>query len=371
MTSIGVIGCGKLGICYAILFAKANYKVICYEINKEIIDDIINDKYNYLEPNLNNLIKNYKNNLIFVNEIKEVINNCDNIFTFIQTPSLPEGNYDHSYIDNFIKECIKLEKQEITKNIIISSTVMPNYCNSLLNKLKDYNYDIIYNPSFIAQGSIINNIIKPDFILIGNNSNNYDKIIKIHEQIIDDKEIIFKTMNLLEAELTKISINCFITTKISYANLVGDFAKSLNCNPSVILDAIGTDTRIGKKYLNYGYGFGGPCLPRDNKALYYYFNNINNNSNINFDICKITDRNNYNHLLFQFDELKSSKEPIEFRYITYKDTSDIIEESQKLKLALMLADNGNEIIIYERKEIIEKIKDKYKKLNFININPSV
>ena len=172
MTSIGVIGCGKLGICYAILFAKANYKVICYEINKEIIDDIINDKYNYLEPNLNNLIKNYKNNLIFVNEIKEVINNCDNIFTFIQTPSLPEGNYDHSYIDNFIKECIKLEKQEITKNIIISSTVMPNYCNSLLNKLKDYNYDIIYNPSFIAQGSIINNIIKPDFILIGNNSNN-------------------------------------------------------------------------------------------------------------------------------------------------------------------------------------------------------
>ena len=163
-------------------------------------------------------------------------------------------------------------------------------------------------------------------------------------------------MNLLEAELTKISINCFITTKISYANLVGDFAKSLNCNPSVILDAIGTDTRIGKKYLDYGYGFGGPCLPRDNKALFNYFNNINNNSNINFDICKITDRNNYNHLLFQFDELKKSKEPI---------------ESQKLKLALMLAENGNKVIIYERKEIIEKIKDKYKKLNFINIIPSV
>ncbi len=371
MTSIGIIGCGKLGICYAIIFAKANYKVFCYEINKEIVNNIKNDNYNYLEPNLNNLIKDYKKNLIFVDEIVEIINNCNTIFTFIQTPSLPEGNYNHSYIDNFINECIKLEKQEKRKNIIISSTVMPNYCNSLLNKINEYNYDITYNPSFIAQGSIINNIIKPDFILIGNNNNNYNEIIEIHEKIIEDKEIQFKTMNLLEAELTKISINCFITTKISYANLIGDFAKSLNCNPSVILDAIGTDTRIGKKYLNYGYGFGGPCLPRDNRALYYYFNNTNNNSNINFDICNITDRNNKNHLLFQFEELKNKKEPIEFYYITYKDSSDIIEESQKLKLASLLANNGNEVIVYERAEIIELLKNKYEKLKFININPSV
>jgi len=369
LNTIGIIGCGKLGICYATLLAKANYKVYCYEINKKIIENIKNDRYNYLEPNLNNLIKNNKKNFIFVNEIKQVIENCNLIFTFIQTPSLTEGNYDHSYIDKFINECINLGKQEITKTIIISSTVMPEYSNSLLNKIQNYNYDITYNPSFIAQGSIINNIIKPDFILIGNNNNNYNELMDIHIKLVENKEITFKTMTLLEAELTKISINCFITTKISYANLIGDFAKSLNCNPSIILDAIGTDSRIGNKYLNYGYGFGGPCLPRDNRALYYYYNNKDINKNINFDICNITDRNNNNHLLFQFDELKESKEAIKFHYITYKDSSDIIEESQKLKLALLLKNNGNKLIIYERPEIIEKLKET--ELNFIEINPSI
>jgi len=373
MNSIGIIGCGKLGICYAILFAKNNYKIYCYDINKKIGEDIKNNTYNYLEPNLNNLIKDYKDNLIFLEEIKDVIDKCNIIFTFIQTPSLEEGNYNHSYIDNFIEECIKIGKQEELKTIIISSTVMPEYCNKILNKIEEYNYDIIYNPSFIAQGSIINNILKPDFILIGNDKDNYKNVIEIHKRIVENKEIKFKTMRMLEAELTKILINCYITIKISYANLIGDLVKSLNCNPEIILETIGSDSRIGNKYLNYGYGFGGPCLPRDNRALYYYYKNLNEKSNIDLEICNITDKNNKNHLLYQYNELKNKKEAIEFNYITYKDSSDIIEESQKLKLALLLENNGNEVIIKERTEIIEILKEKYKnkKLKFLNINPSI
>jgi len=367
MENIGIVGCGKLGICYAILFAKAGFKVYCNDINYKIFEDIKNDTYNYIEPNLNELIKTYKINLIYCDTIKEVVNNSSIIISFIQTPSLENGSYNHTYIDNFIDKCIENGYQDTLKTIVISSTVMPEYSESLLKKLNDYNYDIIYNPSFISQGSIINNIINPDFILIGNNNNNYNDIIEIHKKIIENPNIKYKVMSLHEAELTKIAINCYITMKISYANLIGDFAKSLDCEPSIILDAIGTDTRIGNKYLNYGYGFGGPCLPRDNKALYYYFINKNNNPNINFDICNVTYNNNKNHLLYQFNELKKLKEPIEFKYITYKDSSDILEESQKLKLAIMLADNGNEVIIYERTEIINQLKDKYTNLKFINI----
>lgn len=372
MTSIGIVGCGKLGICYALSFAKAGFDVYCYDINKSIMTKIKNSKYNYIEPKINDMIKEYNSKLIIAEDLNDLLNNCNIIFSYIQTPSLDDGGYNHEYIDNFINDCIKIGKQQELKTIVISSTVMPNYCNKILEKIKDYNYDICYNPSFIAQGSIINNIINPDFILIGIESNNYSNIINIHKKIIE-KDIKFKVMNLLEAELTKIAINCFITMKISYANLIGDFAKSLNCNPSIILDGIGTDSRIGNKYLNYGYGFGGPCLPRDNNALYNYFNKMNNDKNINFDICNITDRNNKNHLLFQFEELKDIKDPIEFHYITYKDSSDILEESQKLKLALLLLDNGNNVIIHERLEIIEILKTKYNysNLQFIEINPSI
>ena len=373
--NIGVVGCGKLGICYSAIFAKYGYKVYCYDINSKILDDIENDTYNYIELGLNEMIKTNKNNLIITRNLNDVIYKTNLIITFIQTPSLEYGAYNHSYIDNFIDNCISFGYQNDKKTIVISSTVMPNYCSTIHSKIKDYNYNICYNPSFISQGSIIANITCPDMILIGNdNSDNSDNsdLIELHKSIIKNKETKFNIMNLLEAELTKISINCYITMKITYANLLGDLCKSLNCNPSIVLDAIGSDNRIGNKYFNYGYGFGGPCLPRDNKALFYFTNN-NKNPNINFDICHIIDQNNKNHLLYQFDNLKESKEPIEFKYITYKETSDILEESQKLLLAIKLAEYGKKVIIYERPEIITILKNKYSisNLNFINIYPSI
>lgn len=367
--NIGIIGCGKLGICYSAIFAQSGYKVLCYDINNKILDDIENNTYDYIEPGLNEIIKTNKNNLIITRNLIDVITNSDLIFTFIQTPSLESGAYNHSYIDDFIDNCISFGYQNNKKTIIISSTVMPGYCATIQSRIKDYNYDICYNPSFISQGSIIANIINPDMILIGNENN---ELIELHKSIIKNKEIKFNIMSLLEAEITKISINCYITMKITYANLLGDLCKSLDCNQSIVLNAIGSDTRIGNKYFNYGYGFGGPCLPRDNKALFNFTSN-NKNPNINFDICDIIDRNNKNHLLYQFDELKDNKEPIEFRYITYKETSDILEESQKLLLAIRLAEYGKEVIIYERPEIITILKNKYlnSNLKFIEIYPTV
>ena len=216
--------------------------------------------------------------------------------------------------------------------------------------------------------SIINNIINPDIVLIGiddNNDNNYNKIIEIYDNIFNDNDNdnknskeIYKKMNLLEAEITKLSINCFITTKITYANMIGDYLINKNCNPDIVLNAIGSDSRIGNKYLNYGFGYGGPCLPRDNKALYEY-GKINN---YDFNICNINDDNNSKHLYYQYGKLKESKEPIEFRYITYKDNSDILEQSQKLELAILLANNKNKVIIYERPYIIEILKNRYNNL---------
>jgi len=357
--NLGIVGVGKLGICYAIILAKVGYKVYIYDINKNILDNIKNNTYNYNEPGLNDLISNFKSNIILTYNLNDILNNCNIIFTYIQTPSLDNGLYNHEYINNFINEILKYNNKE-NKIIIINSTVIPEYCNSIKEKLKSNNFSLCYNPSFIAQGSIINNIINPDIILIGLDDNdNYHKIINIYDKIImnNDKNK-YKKMNLLEAEITKLSINCFITTKITYANMIGDYLINKNCNPDIVLNAIGSDSRIGNKYFNYGFGYGGPCLPRDNKALYEY----GNQNNYIFNICNINDMNNSKHLLFQFENLKNSTEPIEFKYITYKDTSDILDQSQKLELAILLAKNKNKVNIYERPFIIKILKDKYNDL---------
>ena len=362
MINIGIVGVGKLGICYAIILAKSGYKVFIYDINKIILDNIKNNTYNYNEHGLNDLITEFKSNLILLYDLNDIYNNCDIIFTYIQTPSLDNGLYNHEYINNFIDETLKIDNKE-DKIIIINSTVIPEYCNSIKDKLKSKKFSLCYNPSFIAQGSIINNIINPDIILIGldeENEDNYNKIVDIYDKILinNNDKTKYKKMNLLEAEITKLSINCFITTKITYANMIGDYLINKNCNPDIVLNAIGSDSRIGTKYFNYGFGYGGPCLPRDNKALYEY-GKLNN---YDFNICNINDLNNNNHLLFQYEKLRNSNEPIEFRYITYKDTSDILEQSQKLELAILLAKNKNKVIIYERPYIIKILKDKYNNL---------
>jgi len=355
--NIGIIGCGKLGICYASCFARANYNVYCYDINDKISANIINDSYNYYEPNLNTMIKDNKHKFIFTDDLREVINNCDIIFSFINTPSLPDGSYNHEYINNFIDNCISFGKQEINKLIVISSTVAPEYCDSLVEKTKDYNYDICYNPSFIAQGSIIMNIIYPEFIIIGaNNDDYYEKIINIYDKIIENPNIHYNKLKLYEAEVAKIVNNCFITMKISFVNLVGDLIKSKGYEPERVLKSLSTNSNFGKINMKYGFGYGGPCLPRDNRAFHNYIKTHINDKTLNFDLCLMNDLNNKNHLQFQFNELKNQKEPIEFKYITYKDSSDILEESQKLELAKMLYDNGNQVVIYERPEIIEILK---------------
>ena len=368
MNNIGIVGVGKLGICYAIILAKAGYKVFIYDINISILDNIKNDTYNYNEEGLNELISKYKSNIILAYNLIDIYNNCDIIFTYIQTPSLENGLYNHKYIDNFIDETLTIENNNVNeKLIIINSTVIPEYCNSIKDKLISKNFSLCYNPSFIAQGSIINNIINPDIVLIGidDDSNDYyNRIIEIYNKIFIDNDNYeyskekYKKMNLLEAEITKLSINCFITTKITYANMIGDYLINKNCNPDIVLNAIGSDSRIGNKYINYGFGYGGPCLPRDNKALYQY-GKINN---YDFNICNINDDNNLKHLYYQYEKLKETTEPIEFRYITYKDNSDILEKSQKLELAILLANNKNKVIIYERPYIIEILKNRYNNL---------
>lgn len=358
--NIGIIGCGKLGICYASCFAKVGYTVYCYDINDKIYDNIKNDTYNYYEPNLNSLIKNNKDKFVFKTEIKEVIDNCDIIFTFIDTPSLFNGGYNHRNVDSFINKCMSYGRQDKRKIIVISSTVSPEYCDTLVSKLDECNYDLCYNPSFIAQGSIIANIINPEFLIIGANNNDcYEPIINIHKKVIENPNVTYNTMKLYEAEITKIVNNCFITMKISFVNLVGDLIKSKGYEPDRVLKSLSSNSNFGKINMKYGYGYGGPCLPRDNKAFYNYIENNINDENLNFDLCLINDRNNKNHLKYQFNELKDSKEPIEFHYITYKDSSNILEESQKLELALLLIQNGNKVIIYERPEVIEELQSRY------------
>ena len=145
---------------------------------------------------------------------------------------------------------------------------------------------------------------------------------------------------------------------ICFANMVGDIAKAAGCDSDIILSAIGSDDRIGNKYLKYGYGFGGPCFPRDNRAFDLFANDVS----IDAVISKASDNANKLHLDFQVNELKKKykkTEQIVFSDVAYKLGTNIIEESQKLALAVELAELGYQIVIKDTDEIISQVEDLY------------
>lgn len=263
MSTYCVVGTGKLGLCWALILNKyiKDANVIGIDTNDQYIQCLRHKNIETIEPQVIELLRN--SNIDFTTNFEYMLN-ADIIFVVVNTPSLPTGGYDHSNIENIVDILKKFGKRDKPISLVINCTTMPQYCQTVQDRLKKLNYIVYYNPEFIAQGNIINGLVEPDMVLIGrdlkiNNEQSLDHITNIYKNIMPHP-IPIHVMSLTEAEITKIALNCFITTKISFANMVGDIAIKANCNPDNILNAIGSDTRVGKKYLNYGYGFGGPCV---------------------------------------------------------------------------------------------------------------
>lgn len=353
---ISVIGVGKLGICFALNLEKAGYNVIGVDKNQKYVELINNKQLTSYEPFVEEYLQSSQH-FHATTDIKEILKS-NMIFILVPTPSLETGRYDHSFVNEVIDEIEKFGQQDVIKHIIISSTVNPEFCDKIQQRLENLNYTLTYNPEFIAQGSVINDQQNPDMILIGGKSQTAGDILEeIYTKMCKNKPI-FKRMNLISAEITKIALNCFVTTKISFANSIGDLCETVGAETDKVLSAIGSDSKIGNKCLKYGYGYGGPCLPRDNKALSVF----GEDHGIDLLISKATDEINKNHLEFQLKQYKKNSktnEQIVFDGVTYKKGTVILEESQPFELAIKLAKSGCKIRIIDKPAVIDEIKKIY------------
>ena len=356
--NITVIGIGKLGLGFALLLEKIGYNVVGVDVSHEYVDMINNKQLISLEPEYETLLKNSQN-FKATTSLLEGIQHSDTIFIIVQTPnSGGERFYDHSILSNLL---VKINNIKPTnKDIIIGCTIMPKYIDDIgIHLISDcMNCYLSYNPEFVAQGDIINGFKNPDIVLVGtNNIDLQPKLIDIYSKMTN-KTPKFCFMKPLEAEIVKISLNGFITTKISYANMISDFCDNLNIDKNIVLNAIGSDSRIGNKYFRPGYSFGGPCFPRDTKALKL----IMKQNNINNDLLTATTAYNDFHVLFQTKKLLAeNKSEYLFENVCYKENSSIpiIEESAKLKIARELVKNNKIVKIRDTDKIIMEVKKEF------------
>jgi nucleotide sugar dehydrogenase len=198
----------------------------------------------------------------------------------------------------------------------------------------------------------------PDLVLIGHTSEfAKEKLTTLYSNYVTNKPE-FAYMTTLEAEITKISINCFLTTKISFANTIGDLVVKAGGNPQRVLNAVGSDSRVGKKFLGWGHGFGGPCLPRDNRALCYFSKTIACRNKIG----EVTDEINVDHLKNLLDyivSINTEKKPIFFNGVVYKKNTTILEESQQLELAKEAVKLGMKVIIHDSEGVVKSLESLY------------
>ena len=352
---IGVIGAGRLGICFALLCEQAGYDVLVSDIREDYVKDLNQKKIQTYEPEVEDLLRVSKNFRATTSN-REVIDECDLIYTLVSTPSLDDGSYDVSAVWSVVEDFKDVTKK---KYFVVGCTTNPGDCN-LFQKKVPSNVRVLYNPEFIAQGSIISDLKHADMVLLGVDGDESEiaKDIKDIYRKIQTSRAIVCTMSTKSAEITKIAVNCFLTTKISYANMLGDVLVKAGCGDEItaVLSSVGCDSRIGKKYLGWGLGYGGPCLPRDNRAFAHFAKSVG----LEYNLGYVTDGFNNEHaktMADYWDSANCHNLPFYFEFISYKKGTDIITESQQYRLALDLLDRGHKVYIQNDRRVTSQVCD--------------
>ena len=352
---LSVVGIGRLGLCFCLTLEKAGFDIVGCDIRQEYVDQVNNKTFRSYEPQVNDFLDKSKD-FVATTSLSETVNHARLIFVTVATYSEPDGRYDVSQVDSVVNQLISLGYQEHQKHLVICSNVNPGYSDTVYERLKDLNWEVSYNPETIAQGTIIKNQLTPDCVYIGSSS----QYLAIEISEVYEKACInnpkFHEMDRLSAELTKVSLNCFLTCKISFANMVGDLALKIGADPKKVLSGVGADGRIGDKFFSYGFGWGGPCFPRDTRA----FVRLAKNNEMPYDMCEASNSINKKHLQNQIDNfIASGKKTYHTDSVTYKKGTVILEESQQLLFALELAKRGVEVTIEEHPDVVQVLKEKY------------
>ena len=282
--------------------------------------------------------------------IEEAVQKTDVTFVIVPTPSKPDGYFDNSFLISALQQVGKAIAKKQTRHIVVvTSTVMPGSMDGELRltiekssgKVIGKDFGFCYNPEFIALGSVVSDMLQPDLVLIGESDIESGAWLQNFYASIVENQPVYKRMRFAEAEVTKLAINTYVTTKISYANMVSELCEKLSLtNSDVVLDAVGCDSRIGRKYLRGGTAYGGPCFPRDNRA----FTALGESLDSCTALAAATDYTN----AYQTERLAQLLHKIASPFddtigimgLSYKPGTPVIDDSQGIKLAKKLSECG-------------------------------
>jgi UDPglucose 6-dehydrogenase len=353
---VAVIGLGKLGLPLAAVLAEAGNEVFAYDANADLISQLESDTFFSSEPKLMEILSSFRSNIFFVDSIQDAVHKSELSFIIVPTPSMSDGNFDNRMVIKVLEEISDALKDKGEFHVIdVVSTVMPGSCNNefipLLElgsgKILNKDFGLCYNPEFIALGSVVNNMLEPDMHLIGASNTRSGETLERALKSVTGENVPSRIMNLKEAELVKISVNNFVTTKISFANMLMQIADRLGgIDIDVVTDAIGLDSRIGRKYLKGGTSFGGPCFPRDTRAMSRLLAKLDLNSAIPEATSSANEKHN-DFLVEKVLKYVNLEKEVGLIGFSYKPDTSVHEESTAVKLVEIFTSKSKNVYVWE------------------------
>ncbi len=340
----------------AATFAARGYPVIGVDIDREKIRKVNAGEPPVDEPRLAETIKEGHERFRATDDPAEAVS-TDASFFIPPSPSLPDGSFSTEYLLNAMRPVAQaVRKAGKTGHIFVcSSTTTPGAVDSILIPMLEeetgwkcgVEFSVCYNPEFIALGNVINGLLEPDFVLIGESDPAAGDALEQLYRNYNRNKCRIARMSIISAELTKISVNSYITMKISFTNQLRMIAdKFPKADINMILDAIGTDTRIGNKYLRSGLSFGGPCFPRDNRLLAYTARQGGGAAPLAEASDKVNELTKTN-LLEKVSKLAPPGATVLVLGMSYKPDTYITEESAGLHLAQNLKKQGRRVLVHD------------------------
>jgi UDPglucose 6-dehydrogenase len=354
--TLAVVGLGKLGSPMVACLAAKGFDVIGVDVDDQKVAAVADGKAPVFEPELAELLAANRERISATTDLRTAVLRSDVTFVVVATPSDDEGGFSLQWV---LPACETiggaLAEKDGFHTIVLTSTVMPGSTEREVvpalerasGKKCGVDFGVCYSPEFIALGSVIRDFLHPDFLLVGESDERAGQMLEgIYRRVVETEAPVAR-MTFVNAELAKLSVNTFVTTKIAYANMLARMCERLpGADVDVVTSAIGLDTRIGRKYLRGAISYGGPCFPRDNVALATLARELGAPA----FVAEATDSANRDGIE-RLADLAETRIPeggtVAVLGLSYKPNTDVVEEAPGLLLVRALAQRGVDVVAYD------------------------
>ena len=360
---ISVIGTGYVGLVSGTCLAETGNDVLCIDIDEHKVKQMQNGVVPIYEPHLDVLFKRNieANRLKFSTSLQEGLDHGDIIFLALPTPEDEDGSADLSYILGAAKDIGKLIK---SYKVIVDKSTVPvgtaDKVRAVIAQETTTDFDVVSNPEFLREGLAVDDFLKPERIIIGSSSDKATALMqRLYKPFVRSGNPII-VMDEKSAELTKYAANSFLATKITFMNEIANFCEKVGADVDKVRVGMGTDSRIGKRFLFPGIGYGGSCFPKDVKALH----KSGNDEGYTFEILEsVIDVNNKQKTVLiprleAYFENNLSNKTIAIWGLAFKPQTDDIREAPALYMIDQLLSKGASIKVFDP-EAMDNVKRKY------------